>query len=100
MEFTGHEKPLEQYSKSELMRIAKRYTVYHKDNVRGKFSADYDKLSKSQLIKYIKDDTDYVVSKSNSRVEFVYGVGGSDKMNSSSWLLHEYFERQRKLLGI
>ena len=34
------------------------------------------------------------------RVEFVWGVGGDDKMNSSSWILHGYFERQRKLLGI
>ena len=36
----------------------------------------------------------------NNRVEFVYGVGGTDKLNSSSWILHNYFNRQRKLLGI
>ena len=36
----------------------------------------------------------------NDRVKFVWGVGGTDKMNSSSWILHGYFERQRKLLGI
>ena len=35
-----------------------------------------------------------------ARVEFHYGVGGTDKMNSSSWILHNYFNRQRKLLGI
>ena len=34
------------------------------------------------------------------RVEFVYGTGGEDKMNSSSWILNDYFTRQRKLLGI
>ena len=34
------------------------------------------------------------------RVEFVYGTGGVDKMNSSSWILNDYFTRQRKLLGI
>ena len=71
MELTGHEKPLEQYSKSELMQIARRYTVYHRDSVRGNPSADYTKLSKSELIKYIKSDTDYIVSKSNSRVEML-----------------------------
>ena len=38
--------------------------------------------------------------KDNSRVVFEWGVGGDDKMNSSSWILHGYFERQRKLLGI
>ena len=36
----------------------------------------------------------------NERVTFKYGIGGTDKMNSSSWILHGYFERQKKLLGI
>ena len=36
----------------------------------------------------------------NSRVEFQFGIGGDDKMNSSSWILKGYFDRQRKLLGI
>ena len=34
------------------------------------------------------------------RVQFEFGIGGDDKMNSSSWILHNYFNRQRKLLGI
>ncbi len=34
------------------------------------------------------------------RVEMEFGIGGSDKLNSSSWLLHNYFERQRKIVGI
>ena len=34
------------------------------------------------------------------RVDFAWGIGGDDKMNSSSWILHGYFERQKKLLGI
>ena len=33
-------------------------------------------------------------------VEFAWGIGGDDKMNSSSWILHGYFDRQKKLLGI
>ena len=36
----------------------------------------------------------------NPRVKFVWGVGGEEKRNSSSWILKGYFERQRKLLGI
>ena len=36
----------------------------------------------------------------DSRVQFEFGIGGDDKMNSSSWILKGYFERQRKLLGI
>ncbi len=38
--------------------------------------------------------------KNNERVIFEWGIGGTNKMNSSSWILHGYFERQRKLLGI
>ena len=34
------------------------------------------------------------------RVDFAWGIGGDDKMNSSSWILHGYFERQKKLIGI
>ena len=34
------------------------------------------------------------------RVEMEFGIGGTDKLNSSSWLLHNYFERQRKIVGI
>ena len=40
------------------------------------------------------------VFKNNPRVQFKFSVGGDDKINSSSWILHGYFERQRKLLGI
>ena len=36
----------------------------------------------------------------NPRVQFEFGVGGDDKMNSSSWILKGYFDRQRNLLGI
>lgn len=36
----------------------------------------------------------------NPRVQFEFGIGGTDKKNSSSWILRGYFERQRKLLGI
>ena len=34
------------------------------------------------------------------RVEFKFAIGGDDKMNSSSWILNDYFNRQRTLLGI
>ena len=34
------------------------------------------------------------------RVEFKFGIGGENKMNRSSWILNNYFDRQRKLLGI
>ena len=34
------------------------------------------------------------------RVDFKFAIGGEDKMNSSSWILHNYFNRQRKIVGI
>ena len=34
------------------------------------------------------------------RVEFKFAIGGEDKMNSSSWILNDYFNRQKKLLAI
>ncbi len=43
---------------------------------------------------------EYEKYKFDHSVQFIWGVGGHDKMNSSSWILHGYFERQRKLLGI
>ncbi len=30
----------------------------------------------------------------DNNVEFVFGVGGENKMNSSSWILHNYFENK------
>jgi cytidyltransferase-like protein len=36
----------------------------------------------------------------DARVHFKFGIGGEQKTNSSSWILENYFNRQRKLLGI
>tara|TARA_Y100001980_G_C14154384_1_gene35807 strand:- start:20 stop:481 length:462 start_codon:yes stop_codon:yes gene_type:complete len=51
---------------------------------------DRGKNNTPENVKYDKD----------SRVKFEYSIGGDEKMNSSSWILRDYFERQRKLLGI
>ena len=51
---------------------------------------DRGKSNTPEIIKYDNDP----------RVQFEYGIGGDDKMNSSSWILNDYFNRQRKLLGI
>ena len=49
----------------------------------------------------IKTNTPEIIGYGDdSRVEFQFSIGGDEKMNSSSWILHGYFERQRKLLGI
>ena len=36
----------------------------------------------------------------DARVHFKFGIGGDQKTNSSSWILENYFNRQRKILGI
>ncbi len=51
---------------------------------------DRGKTNTPEVVKYGEDP----------RVQFEFGIGGDDKMNSSSWIIHGYFERQRKLLGI
>ena len=31
-------------------------------------------------------------------VEFAFGVGGEDKMNSSSWILNDFYKKKTKLI--
>jgi hypothetical protein len=56
---SGYEKPLEQYTKNELVEIAKNHTIYYiGESGQGK-TTGYSKLSKEKLIEIIKNDTDY-----------------------------------------
>jgi cytidyltransferase-like protein len=34
----------------------------------------------------------------DSMVEFAFGVGGEDKMNSSSWILNDFYTKKTKLI--
>ena len=75
MVLTGYEKSLEQYSKNELVAIAKEYTIYYRtDSGQGSIS-NYDRLTKEKLISLIKSDRDYQNSapptKKLSRVEIM-----------------------------
>ena len=75
MVLTGYEKSLEQYSKNELVAIAKEYTIYYRtDSGQGSIS-NYDRLTKEKLISLIKSDRDYQSSapptKKLSRVEMM-----------------------------
>lgn len=59
MALTGHEKPLDEYSKSELVEIAEFHKIYYKTTSGvGKFGG-YDRLSRQKLIFIIKNDDDY-----------------------------------------
>ena len=69
MALTGYEKFLQQYTKSELIQIAKTYSVYYRsESGVGKIGV-YDRLTKNQLINLIQNDRDYQRVGSNERVQ-------------------------------
>ena len=71
MALTGYEKSLSQYTKSELVQIAKTYSVYYRsESGVGKIGV-YDRLTKDQLINLIKNDRDYQKAGSKSRIELL-----------------------------
>ena len=59
MALTGYEKPIEQYSKNELVEIAKNYKIYYQTDAGKGSIGNYDKLTKEKLISLIKSDKDY-----------------------------------------
>ena len=75
MALTGYEKSLEQYSKNELVAIAKKYTIYYKTASGQTSGSNYGSLTKEKLISLIKSDRDYQNSapptKKLSRVEIM-----------------------------
>ena len=69
MALTGYKKSLSEYTKSDLIQIARKYSVYYKTKSGvGKIGA-YDRLSKNELIDLIKNDRDYQRAGSKSRIE-------------------------------
>jgi hypothetical protein len=75
MALTGYEKSLEQYSKNELVGIAKKYTIYYQTDSGQGSTSNYDSLTKEKLISIIKSDRDYQSaappSRKLSRVEMM-----------------------------
>jgi len=59
MALTGYEKSLEEYSKNELVAIAKEYTIYYKTDSGQTSGSNYGSLTKEKLISLIKSDRDY-----------------------------------------
>ena len=60
MALTGYEKPLDEYSRDELIEIAEFHTIYY-TTASGKGSTGgYKRLKKEQLISIIKNDRDYI----------------------------------------
>lgn len=59
MIITGYERPLEEYSKNELVAIADRYKIYYESATGIGRMGGYSKLTKEKLIDLIKNDRDY-----------------------------------------
>jgi hypothetical protein len=77
MSLTGYEKPLKDYTKEQLVEIAKSYTIYYKSaSGQGKLSG-YNRLTKEQLINIIKNDVDYI----EANPKLPRKVGGKRKTN-------------------
>ena len=93
MALTGYEKSLEQYSKNELVEIAKKYTIYYQtDSGQGSIS-NYGSLTKEKLISLIKSDRNYQ-SAAPSRVEMMKQriSIGTDKPDKIMKVIQEVFD--------
>lgn len=71
MALTGYEKPLSDYTKSQLVEIAKTYTVYYQTGSGKGSIGGYEKLTTKDLIKLIEDDRDYQRARPKSRVDLL-----------------------------
>jgi hypothetical protein len=60
MALTGYEKSLNDYTKQELIEIAESYTIYYTSAKGQGRIGGYQRLTKSQLISIIKNDSDYI----------------------------------------
>ena len=98
MALTGYEKSLEQYSKNELVEIAKKYTIYYQNDYGQGSTSNYDRLTKEKLISIIKSDRDYQnsapPSRKLSRVEMMKQRirQGTDKPDKIMEVIQEVFD--------
>lgn len=88
MALTGYEKPLNEYTKNELIEIAKTYTIYYVGEKGTGRTGGYEKLNKEKLISLIQNDIDYrrsnpnVQNRPTNRVErLVNSLYGNENAN-------------------
>ena len=68
MAFSGYEKPLNEYTKSELIDIAQKYTIYYQTSSGRSSISNYKDLTKEELIGLIENDKDYQRAQPKSRI--------------------------------
>ena len=71
MNLSGWEKPLDQYTKTELVELAKKYSISYKTPSGQTSMSNYGSLTKPNLIELIRNDRDYVRSRPQSRMELL-----------------------------
>lgn len=97
MKLTGYEKPLENYSRQELIQIAKLYTVYYRTaSGKGKLEG-YDRLTKEILVNIIRTDLNYV----EANPQLPRKVGARKKTNQLKYLKESLLggENPRELMN-
>lgn len=65
---TGHERPLLEYTKSELIQIAQNYSVYYTTKSGQGRIGNYNGLTKQELIDIISNDRDFKGKKLSKKV--------------------------------
>lgn len=68
MALSGYEKPLNEYTKSELIDIAQKYTIYYQTSSGRSSIGNYKDLTKEELIGLIENDRDYQKAQPKSRI--------------------------------
>jgi hypothetical protein len=66
---TGYERPLSQFSRSELIQIAQNYSVYYTTKSGQGRIGNYNSLTKLELISIISNDPDYKQKKISKKID-------------------------------
>lgn len=65
---TGYERPLQQFTRSELIQIAQNYTVHYVTKSGQGRIGNYNNLTKQELIDIISGDNDYKQKKLSKKI--------------------------------
>lgn len=68
---TGYERPINQYTKPELVQIARNYTIYYQTATGRGSIGNYNSLTREQLIELISNDRDYINAAPKRRIDIL-----------------------------
>lgn len=94
-DLTGFEKNyLEDYTKDDLVEIARKYSIYYKTDKGVGSMANYNRLTKHQLISLIKNDRDYINAKNKKQYRDYVVLELENKIAAN-----RFYELRAKLKG-